>query len=141
MAHQPKEELNAAIILKADTATLNEKVEALEKAIADAEAASKKYADDQDAALKAELDAAIEDVTNGYTAAVKAAKEKGIADSVLFGDAEKIEALAKEIGMDMADYKVVDIKDPIERGNTMNLREKGAWSLSQGSKRTNPKLR
>ena len=46
--------------------------------------------------------------------AVKAAKEKGIADSVLFGDAEKIEALAKEIGMDMADYKVVDIKDPIE---------------------------
>ena len=31
--------------------------------------------------------------------AVKAAKEKGIADSVLFGDAEKIEALAKEIGM------------------------------------------
>ena len=46
--------------------------------------------------------------------AVKAAKEKGIADSVLFGDAEKIEALAKEIGMNLEDYKVVDIKDPIE---------------------------
>ncbi len=46
--------------------------------------------------------------------AVKAAKEQGIANSVLFGDAEKIAEIAAEIGMNIDDYKVVDIKDPIE---------------------------
>ncbi len=54
-----KTELNAAIILKADTATLNEKVEALNKAIEAAEAAANEYADNKDAALKAELNTAI----------------------------------------------------------------------------------
>ncbi|MBQ8951799.1 MAG: phosphate butyryltransferase [Eubacterium sp.] len=46
--------------------------------------------------------------------AVKAAKEQRIANSVLFGDAEKIAEIAAEIGMNIDDYKVVDIKDPIE---------------------------
>ena len=46
--------------------------------------------------------------------AVKAAKEKGIADSVLFGDEDKIRAIADELGMNIDDYKIVDIKDPIE---------------------------
>ena len=46
--------------------------------------------------------------------AVKAAKEKGIADSVLFGDADKINAIASEIGMNTEDFTIIDIKDPIE---------------------------
>lgn len=46
--------------------------------------------------------------------AVKAAKEKGIADSILVGDLDKIQPIAEEIGMDLSDYEVVDVKDPIE---------------------------
>ncbi len=46
--------------------------------------------------------------------AVKAAKEKGIADSVLFGDADKIRAIASEIEMNVDDFTIIDIKDPIE---------------------------
>ena len=46
--------------------------------------------------------------------AVKAAKEKGIADSILVGDLDKIQPIADEIGMDLSDYEVVDVKDPIE---------------------------
>lgn len=46
--------------------------------------------------------------------AVKAAKEKGIADSILVGDADKIKEIAKKIGMDVPDDKIVDVKDPIE---------------------------
>lgn len=46
--------------------------------------------------------------------AVKAAKEKGIADSILVGDLDKIQPIADEIGMNLSDYEVVDVKDPIE---------------------------
>ena len=46
--------------------------------------------------------------------AVKAAKEKNIADSILVGDADKIKEIADEIGMNLADYEVVDVKDPVE---------------------------
>ena len=46
--------------------------------------------------------------------AVKAAKERGIADSVLVGDADKIRAIADELGMNLSDYEIVDVKDPIE---------------------------
>ena len=46
--------------------------------------------------------------------AVKAAKEKGIADSILVGDLDKIQPIAEEIGMDLSDYEIVDVKDPIE---------------------------
>ena len=46
--------------------------------------------------------------------AVKAAKERGIADSVLVGDADKIGAIADELGMNLSDYEIVDVKDPIE---------------------------
>ena len=46
--------------------------------------------------------------------AVKAAKEKGIADSILVGDVDKIKPIADEIGMDLNDYEVIDVKDPIE---------------------------
>ncbi len=50
--------------------------------------------------------------------AVKAAKERGIADSILVGDADLIKPIAEEIGMNLDDYEVVDVKDPIEASLT-----------------------
>ncbi len=46
--------------------------------------------------------------------AVKAAKERGIADSILVGDLDEIKPIAEKIGMDLSDYEVVDVKDKIE---------------------------
>ncbi|SEQ94538.1 phosphate butyryltransferase [Lachnospiraceae bacterium NE2001] len=46
--------------------------------------------------------------------AVKAAKERGIADSILVGDVDLIKPIANEIGMNLDDYEVVDVKDKIE---------------------------
>lgn len=46
--------------------------------------------------------------------AVKVAKERGIADSILVGDAEEIAKIASKIGMNLDDYKVVDEKDIVE---------------------------
>lgn len=46
--------------------------------------------------------------------AVKAAKDRGIADSILVGDADKIAEIAGNLGMDLADYEMIDVKDPIE---------------------------
>ena len=51
---------------------------------------------------------------NEVLLAVKAAKEQGIADSVLVGDLDKISAIAKELNMDLSDYEIIDVKDPIE---------------------------
>lgn len=45
--------------------------------------------------------------------AVKAAKEREIADSILVGDADKISALGAELGMNMADYTIIDEKDTV----------------------------
>lgn len=39
--------------------------------------------------------------------AIKAAKERGIADAILVGDAEKIQVLADKIGMNLSEYEVV----------------------------------
>ena len=50
--------------------------------------------------------------------AVKAAKERGIADSILVGDADLIKPIADEIGMNLDDYEVVDVKDKIEASLT-----------------------
>ena len=66
-----KNELSQAIALKADTATLNAKVDALNTAIANAESVAKAYADTQDAALKAELQTAI---VNAKSEAIGAAQ-------------------------------------------------------------------
>ena len=66
-----KNELSQAIALKADTATLNAKVDALNTAIANAESVAKAYADTQDAALKAELQTAI---ANAKSEAIGAAQ-------------------------------------------------------------------
>ncbi len=42
--------------------------------------------------------------------AVKVAKERGIADSILVGDADEIKVIADKIGMNLADYEVRDVK-------------------------------
>ena len=46
--------------------------------------------------------------------AVKMAKERGIANAILVGDAEQINAIGAELGMDMSEYRVVDEKDVVE---------------------------
>lgn len=43
--------------------------------------------------------------------AVKAAKERGIADSILVGDAEKIKEIGTKLGMNMDEYEIIDEKD------------------------------
>lgn len=43
--------------------------------------------------------------------AVKAAKERKIADSILVGDEDKIRAIGTELGMNMDEYKIIDEKD------------------------------
>ena len=50
--------------------------------------------------------------------AVKEAKERGIADSVLVGDADQIKAIADSIGMNLADYEVIDVRDVTEAALT-----------------------
>ena len=50
--------------------------------------------------------------------AVKAAKEKGIADAILVGDADKITEIAAELGMDLSEYEVIDVKDVQEAAHT-----------------------
>ncbi|MBR6237556.1 MAG: phosphate butyryltransferase [Lachnospiraceae bacterium] len=46
--------------------------------------------------------------------AVKVAKERGIADSILVGDADEIAKIASKIGMNLDDYRVIDEKDIVE---------------------------
>ena len=46
--------------------------------------------------------------------AVRAAKDRNIADAILVGDRDKIEAVAKEDKVDISDFEIVDIKDDIE---------------------------
>lgn len=46
--------------------------------------------------------------------AVRAAKDRKIANAVLVGDKDKIEAVAKEINTDISDFEIVDVKDDIE---------------------------
>ena len=50
--------------------------------------------------------------------AVKAAKERGIADSILVGDADEIKRIADSLGMDLSDYEVIDVKDVTEAALT-----------------------
>ena len=46
--------------------------------------------------------------------AAKQAHDRGIVDVVMTGDADKISAIAKEIGMDLSEYEVIDVKEPME---------------------------
>lgn len=43
--------------------------------------------------------------------AVKDAKDQGLVNAILVGDLSKIEEIAKEIGMNLMDYKVIDVND------------------------------
>lgn len=46
--------------------------------------------------------------------AVEVARQRGIADAILVGDADKISAIAKELNIDLANFEIIDIKDDIE---------------------------
>ena len=46
--------------------------------------------------------------------AVKAAKERGIADSILVGDEAKIKEIAATIDMDLSDYEIINVEDTVE---------------------------
>ena len=46
--------------------------------------------------------------------AVKAAKERGIADSILVGDEAKIREIAATIDMDLSDYEIINVEDTVE---------------------------
>ena len=50
--------------------------------------------------------------------AVRAAKDRKIADAILVGDKDKIEAVAKEISVTISDFEIVDVKDDIEASLT-----------------------
>lgn len=50
--------------------------------------------------------------------AVKAAKERKIADSILVGDEEKIRAIAKEIDMDLTAFEIINVVDTMEAALT-----------------------
>ena len=50
--------------------------------------------------------------------AVKEAKKRGIADAVLVGDADKINAIAKEMGEDISEFEIIDVKDDYEAALT-----------------------
>ena len=46
--------------------------------------------------------------------AVAGAKKAGVADAVLFGDAEEIRKAAQGVDIDLADYEIVAVKDKAE---------------------------
>ena len=50
--------------------------------------------------------------------AVKAAKDRGIADAILVGDEEKIRTIARVIKMDLSSYKIINVTDPVEAART-----------------------
>lgn len=48
--------------------------------------------------------------------AIKAAKERNIAEAILVGDETKIREVAASINMDLEDYEIIHIEDPYEAG-------------------------
>ena len=50
--------------------------------------------------------------------AVKAAKDRGIADAILVGDEAKIRTIASVIKMDLSDYKIINVEDTVEAART-----------------------
>ncbi|MCI8957270.1 MAG: phosphate butyryltransferase [Eubacterium sp.] len=50
--------------------------------------------------------------------AVKAAKDRGIADAILVGDESKIRTIASVIKMDLSTYKIINVEDTIEAART-----------------------
>ena len=50
--------------------------------------------------------------------AVKAAKDRGIADAILVGDEAKIRTIASVIKMNLNSYRIINVEDPIEAART-----------------------
>lgn len=50
--------------------------------------------------------------------AVKAAKDRNIADAILVGDEDKIKAIAAELNMDLSGFEIIDVKDTTEAALT-----------------------
>ena len=50
--------------------------------------------------------------------AVRAAKDRKIADAILVGDADKIKEVAASINTDISDFEIVDVKDNTEAALT-----------------------
>lgn len=50
--------------------------------------------------------------------AVKAAKERNIADAILVGDEQKIKTIADVLKMDVKDFEIIDVKDEYEAALT-----------------------
>ena len=50
--------------------------------------------------------------------AVKAAKDKDIADAILGGDADKIKEIAASMDMSLEGFEIIDVKDPTEAALT-----------------------
>ena len=50
--------------------------------------------------------------------AVKAAKDKDIADAILVGDADKIKEIAVSMDMSLEGFEIIDVKDPTEAALT-----------------------
>lgn len=50
--------------------------------------------------------------------AVKAAKERNIADAILVGDEQKIKTIADVLKMDVKDFEIIDVKDTYEAALT-----------------------
>ena len=50
--------------------------------------------------------------------AVKAAKERKIADAILVGDVDKIKEVASSINMNLSEYEIIDVKDNTEAALT-----------------------
>ena len=50
--------------------------------------------------------------------AVRAAKDRKIADAILVGDEDKINSVAKEINVDISDFEIIDVKDDVEASLT-----------------------
>ena len=50
--------------------------------------------------------------------AVKAAKDKDIADAILVGDADKIKEIAASMDMSLEGFEIIDVKDPTEAALT-----------------------
>lgn len=50
--------------------------------------------------------------------AVKAAKERGIADSILVGDEAKIKEIAVTLDMDLTGYEIINVEDTVEASIT-----------------------
>lgn len=46
--------------------------------------------------------------------AVEVARQRGIAEAILVGDLKKIQPIAEELKIDLSNYEVIDIEDPVE---------------------------